>query len=136
MAKTIICSHRITLICAAAAVLGMVALAPLARAETVPSATEASPDIYRVVAEDENYRVIEVTWQPGQRDGWHSHPPSTTYRVTTCELRAFLADGTVREVTREAGSGAARSKPVKKHSIQNRGSEVCRVIITEIKQRQ
>jgi hypothetical protein len=122
------------LICAVATGCGLSAMASLAWAENAPSAAEASPEIYKVVAEDENMRVLEATWQPGQKDAWHSHPPMTAYRVTDCEIRAFLSDGTQREVTRKAGSASARSRVVAKHSVQNRGTGVCRMIITEIKQ--
>lgn len=133
MTKTVRRSQPATLVAVLAALFAAAWQAPPARAAEAPSAAEASPGIYRVVAEDENYRVLEVTWQPGQRDAWHSHPASTTYRVTSCQLRAYLPDGTERDIAVEAGSGAARSKPVANHSLENRGTGICRVVITEIK---
>ena len=36
-----------------------------------------SPDVYKVIAENNNTRVIPATWKPGQRDEWHSHPLGT-----------------------------------------------------------
>ena len=43
-------------------------------ADTAPRSATASPDVYKVLAEDKEMRVILATWQPGQRDQWHAHP--------------------------------------------------------------
>lgn len=50
-----------------------------ALAQGLPRSFEASPDIYKVIAEDTRYRIIAVTWKPGQRDQLHSHPASAVY---------------------------------------------------------
>lgn len=42
----------------------------------------ASPDVYKVIAESNNTRVILATWKPGQRDAWHSHPPAAESHET------------------------------------------------------
>ena len=43
-------------------------------AEVAPRGSEASPDVYKVLAENDQWRVLEATWQPGQEDNMHSHP--------------------------------------------------------------
>lgn len=55
----------------------------------VPLSHEADPDVYRVIAENENFRVIVATWQPGQQDAPHSHPANAAYRLTDCKNRIF-----------------------------------------------
>jgi hypothetical protein len=43
-------------------------------AEDAPRSYVVSPDVYRVIAENETTKVILATWKSGQRDNWHSHP--------------------------------------------------------------
>ena len=54
--------------------LMLLGTAGTAFAQAFPHSLVASPDIYKVIAENAQYRVIEVNWQPGQRDVMHSHP--------------------------------------------------------------
>ncbi len=103
------------------------------RAQEMPGAVEASPEIYGVLAENDMMRVILAVWPPGARDDWHGHPPSSVFYVTNCQVRAFFPDGSQRDLTRIAEKGRARNKPVISHSIQNIGSSECRILMTEIK---
>ena len=50
--------------------------APFALAEDAPPSYIAFPDVYKLVQENEHFRVIEATWQPGQKDVMHSHLPA------------------------------------------------------------
>jgi hypothetical protein len=101
-------------------------------AQTVPHSLVASPDIYKVIAEDEQYRVIEVTWQPGQRDQFHSHPASAVYRLTDCNLRIYGPTGAFRESAGKAGIAVVQ-KPIPSHSMENIGQSVCKLIMFEPK---
>lgn len=103
------------------------------RAQEMPGAVKASPDIYKVLAENEVMRVLLATWQPGDRDTWHGHPPSSVFYVTDCHVRAFFSDGSQRDLQRIGGTGRARNKPVRSHSIQNIGKQECRILMTEVK---
>lgn len=99
----------------------------------VPHSLVASPDIYKVIAEDARYRVIEVTWAPGQRDVQHSHPASAVYYPMDCTLRQFGGDGTVLG-QRDIPAGAALVQgPVPSHAIQNAGTKTCKLIMFEPK---
>ena len=40
-----------------------------------------SPDVYRVLFEDENIKVIEVEHEPGESDDFHGHYPMTWYAI-------------------------------------------------------
>ncbi|MDH5355147.1 MAG: cupin domain-containing protein [Gammaproteobacteria bacterium] len=102
-------------------------------AQDMPTASEASPEIYKVLAENETMRVILGTWQPGERDDWHGHPPSSVFYVTDCHVRLFFPDGSVRDLTRQQGKGRARKKPVKSHRLENIGDKVCQILMTEVK---
>jgi len=115
--------------------IALLAGSPGARAADMPGGPEASPDIYRVIAENDLSRLVLITWQPGQRDNWHGHPPTTVFYLTDCLIRAFFPDGSQRDIERKAGTGRVRAEPVVSHSIQNIGTEVCQMVHTEIKNR-
>ena len=36
---------------------------------------EVSPDIYKVLLDNEDVKVLEVTFEPGQSDNLHDHNP-------------------------------------------------------------
>ena len=55
----------------------------------------AAPDVYKVRAESNRYRLVEGVGKPGQRDAFHSHPAFLYYWVTPCSLRFYMPDGTV-----------------------------------------
>lgn len=102
-------------------------------AQPTPRSPAASPDVYKVVAEDAKYRVIEATWKPGQRDAWHSHgEPSAGYNVTDCSVRLHFPDGKFIDIKSKAGE--ARIGPqVASHSLENTGSADCKLILFEPK---
>ena len=101
-----------------------------ALAQAVPHSTVASPDVYKVLKEDEQYRVISVTWKPGQRDAWHSHPSSGIYYLTPCSLRIHMPDGKSRDFNQWAGAAFVQ-KPVASHSLENIGKTDCNLIMFE-----
>jgi predicted metal-dependent enzyme (double-stranded beta helix superfamily) len=99
----------------------------------VPLSHEADPDVYRVIAENENFRVIVATWQPGQQDAPHSHPANAAYRLTDCKNRIFKLDGSIaREGEVKAGSVVLQD-PVPGHSFKNMSDNVCQTLIVESK---
>lgn len=109
--------------------LGLIALHP-AQAQEVPRSFAASPDIYKVIAQNEQYKVIAVTWKPGQKDVVHSHPASAVYYLTDCTLRVHAQDGTFRDAQPKAGSAVVQA-PIPGHVLENTGSSDCRLIMFE-----
>ncbi len=126
------CWNRLTIWVAITASLAIVA-APGASSQEMPGAHEASPNIYHVLAENEMMRLLLAIWKPGDRDKWHSHPPTAVYYITDCHVRAFFPDGSQRDLQRVGGIGRARDISVTSHSIQNIGSSECRILLVEIK---
>lgn len=114
------------------AVAGL-AMSASAFADEVPDAVTASPDIYKVVAENDALRVVVATWKPGQRDAMHSHPAIGVYALTECKnMRAHLADGRSVDWNVVPGNAAA-NMPVKAHAIENIGDAVCQLVFVETK---
>ena len=122
-------------VAAVALACSVVVGAAVAVGEGAPSAPEASPDVYKVLAENDQFRVIEATWQPGQEDNFHSHPPDrVSIYQTDCQLRLSKPDGSYRDATPKAGKARARSgKPVKSHKAKNIGDDVCIILLVELK---
>jgi hypothetical protein len=76
-----------------------------ALAQTAPPTYQADPGVYKVIFEDQNFRVMEGTWKKGERDKAHSHPvPSVGYALTDCVIRIHQPDGKTRDITNKAGT--------------------------------
>ena len=104
-----------------------------AQAPAVPHALLASPDIYKVIAENDKYRVVEVTWQPGQRDKMHSHPDSAVYYPMECMLRAFGGNGELMGQRLVQPGTAVVQNPIPAHMIENAGTKPCKLVMFEPK---
>jgi hypothetical protein len=49
---------------------------------------KGDPDVYKVIFEDTNFRVLEAMRKAGGHDKPHSHPlPSIVYSVTDCKTK-------------------------------------------------
>ena len=112
--------------------LVLLAFAGTAWAQGAPRSFVASPEVYKVVAQDSQYLVIEATWAPGQRDKPHSHPHFAAYNLTNCNLRSFLPEGIKSDLASQAGSAFVRGS-VESHSVENIGSAACKILFFEPK---
>jgi hypothetical protein len=112
---------------------GGLAIPDSALAQGTPPSYKASPDVYKLVSENDQFRVIMATWKPGQRDAWHSHAgPLTGYRLSDCKQRAYTPDGKSQD--REAKRGEVLYNPViASHSVENIGTADCQILIVERK---
>ena len=113
------------------ALVCMVASAALA--QTAPPTYQGDPSVYKVIFEDQNFRVIEAIRKKGVHDKPHSHPvPSVIYNVTDCNSRLYAADG--KTVDRATKADTAEAVPViASHSAENIGTEDCKQIFVEHK---
>jgi hypothetical protein len=92
------------------------------------------PDDYKVIFEDDNFRVIAATWKAGTTDKPHTHPvPSIAYSLTDCTLKIHNADGSVREIKGKAGEANAVPIVTQAHRAENPGAVDCRAVIVERK---
>ena len=53
---------------------------------------EVSPDVYKVLLENEDVKVLEVTFAPGQSDNMHQHGVMTIYGITGGKLQGTSPD--------------------------------------------
>jgi quercetin dioxygenase-like cupin family protein len=92
----------------------------------------AAPDVYKVRSENDQLRMVDGTWQPGQRDAFHSHPAMGYYWVTGCALRFHLPNGVTRDDTVAIGQAGVQA-PIASHSVENLGKTECRIVMFESK---
>jgi len=114
-----------------AALLASAAVLSPAHAQSAPSAWVASPDVYKVIAETEKFRVISATWQPGQTDNPHSHKATAVYFLDNCNVR--IHDSGKSRDGKPSPGRAVTQKPIREHRFENTGTNVCRMVIVEEK---
>src|SRR5215475_1293119 len=105
----------------------------VAVAQNAPPTHQGDPDVYKVIFEDQNLRVIASTWKKGVRDKVHSHPVSSViYFLTDCSVRIHMPDGKTNDIISKVGT--ANAVPITpSHSAENIGPADCRAIFVERK---
>ena len=93
---------------------------------------EVSPDVYKVLLENEEVKVTEVTFEPGQGDEMHQHGVMSIYGITGGKLQNTSPDGTVREMEVPDGFVGHRNT-VTTHQMKNIGDTTVKVILVEHK---
>ena len=102
-------------------------------AQNAPPTYQGDPDVYKVIFEDQNFRVIASTRKKGVHDKVHGHPiPSAIYCVTDCTTKVYTPDGQTRVNSRKAGTATANQITVS-HSAENIGTEDCHSLFVERK---
>lgn len=115
----------------AATVAATLSCAPVhAQSQPLPRSWVASPDIYRVLAQNDQFKVIAVTWKPGQKDVLHSHPANAVYYLTDCSLRLHAMDGSYRDAQPKAGAAIVQAA-IPGHVLENIGTADCRLVMFE-----
>jgi len=124
-------SRDTTLALGAIAVLYLASSAAVA--QNAPPTFQGDPDVYKVIFEDQNFRVIDTVRKKGVHDKTHGHPlPSVVYGLTDCDTRLYAADGKTTETHRKAGDVSA-VPVIPSHSAENIGPADCHQIFVERK---
>jgi len=91
-------------------------------------AVEAAADNYKLLSEEENVRVIEMTLPPGVIDNEHSHHNEVVYFISGGHLRIYVDDETM-EV--EIPDGHVMHHGPWTHRVENIGTKEVKAIIFE-----
>ncbi len=92
---------------------------------------EVSPDNYRLLLEDGDYRLVEMSLPAGTTDIEHSHPDEMVYFITGGDLRIHVPDGEPVEL--EVADGFAMKHEPWTHRVENIGSTDIKAILFERK---
>ena len=103
-----------------------------AYAQQAPPSYVASPDIFKVIAQDAQTVLILADFKPGQRSNTLSQPARLVYSLTACALRYTTAKGGywVNNFGAERPDSVTADESV---SIENVGSTECKVLIFQSK---
>ncbi len=93
--------------------------------------TIVSPDLYRVVFDNDRVRVLEYRDRPGDRTGAHRHPDSVM--VTLTSFRRRIGAGG-REVEVDLPAGQVRWLDAQEHGGENIGDTPTHSIFVELKE--
>jgi hypothetical protein len=115
------------------AAVGALVLPTSVSAQDAPLSYKASSEVYKLLAENSEFRVVLATWKPGQHDVQHSHSAGVVYRLTDCRARLYGPDGKVLgEGDAKAGSVVLQDA-IGSHSFENIGTSDCQTLLVERK---
>lgn len=102
-------------------------------AADAPLSYKAAPDTYKLLFENDQFRVILQTSKPGARDALHSHSALVTYRLSDCTGRLHFPDGKSTDPTPRKRGSVAYLPAQPSHSFENVGKTDCEGLIVERK---
>ena len=94
-------------------------------------ATKVDSAHYKVEFENDQVRVLRITYGPGEKSVMHEHPEGVVVFLTDTHTRMTYADGTTQESTRKAGQTFSASAV--KHLPENISDKPSEIILIEIK---
>ncbi len=92
---------------------------------------KVSPDIYKVLTDNDDVTVMEITFKPGQSDNMHSHMVHTVYVIQGGKIKLTMPDGTSKEM--EVPSGACMHLGPATHQATNTGETELKLLAVEHK---
>jgi uncharacterized protein (TIGR02246 family) len=93
--------------------------------------TKVDSKHYKVVFENDQVRVVRITYGAGEKSVMHKHPASVAVFLTDNQVTFTLPDGKTVDVTAEKGQ--AIWDPAGKHLPQNTGDQPLEVVLVELK---
>lgn len=90
-----------------------------------------SPDVHKVIFENDAIRVLEVTVKPGDRVPMHTNPENVNYIVKPGTLRLIEPDGSSVDIA--LAERQVIPAPVGRHAVENVGASEVRTICIELK---
>ena len=91
-----------------------------------------APDMYKLKFENERVRVMEVTFQPGQKIAEHSHPDHFVYVIEGGKIQLSHPDGSSMDLDVKVGD--IMWVNAETHWAVNTGDTVVRLLVTELKE--
>jgi quercetin dioxygenase-like cupin family protein len=94
-------------------------------------AVKVAPNVYKVLLENEQVRVLDVMAKPGEKIAMHSHPAYAVYMLSPGKVRFTLPDGKTMEAELKAGSASWHE--AESHAAENVGTTEIRAVVVELK---
>ena len=90
-----------------------------------------SPDVHRILFENDAIRVLEVSVPPGTRVPMHTNPENVNYIIKAGTLRLVEPNGATVDI--ELAERQVIPAPVGRHAVENVGPSEVRTICIELK---
>ena len=123
-------ASRITI---AIALLGVICVTAAAAPARAQDAVKADPKHYKVVLENDQVRVLRITYGPHEKSVTHSHPAGVVVYMTDLQGKMTGSDGKMQDVAQKAGTVAWSAATT--HLPENAGDKAFEVIQVELKTR-
>jgi quercetin dioxygenase-like cupin family protein len=89
------------------------------------------PKHYKVELENEQVRVLRITYGPREKSVMHGHPAAVGICLTDAHVRFTRPDGTTEE--RRVKAGQVLSTPAEEHLPENLGDRPFEILLVELK---
>ena len=90
-----------------------------------------SPQYYKVLIDNDQMRVLEFRFKPGEKEPMHSHPRGFVYSLSEAKLKMSFPDGKSEESVLKTGE--ARWRDAVTHAVENIGTTEAHVVAVELK---
>jgi quercetin dioxygenase-like cupin family protein len=99
--------------------------------DRIDDIVEISPDIHKLLFENDVIRVLEVSVKPGDTVPLHRNPENINYILKPGTLRLSDPDGSSVDI--QLTEGQVIPAPVGQHAVENVGKTEVRTICIELK---
>lgn len=93
--------------------------------------TKVDAKHYKVTFENDQVRILKITYGPKEKSVMHEHPNSIAVFLTDGQVKFNLPDGKSQEVSVKAGQ--SQWSPAGKHLPENVGDKPFEVVLIEMK---
>ncbi len=115
----------------AAALVAVFCFGVLVETASAQDPTKVDARHYKVVFENDQVRVVRITYGPGETSVMHYHPANAAVFLTDAQVRFTLPDGKTIDAT--TVKGQAMWDAGGRHQPQNTGSQPLEVVLVEMK---
>ena len=78
-----------------------------------------SPQYYKVLLDNDEVRVLEFRFKPGEKEPMHSHPRGIVYSLTDAKIKVSFPDGKSEESAIKAGEArCAMPSPTRLRTLE------------------
>ena len=92
---------------------------------------KVDPKHYKVELENDQVRVLRISYGPREKSVMHGHPVSVGVNFTDAHVRFTFPDGKTEEIRFKAGE--VRSYPAGEHLPENLTDKFIEVVFVELK---
>jgi beta-alanine degradation protein BauB len=89
------------------------------------------PDTHKLLVDNDDVRVYEAIYKPGEKAPMHSHPKHIVYVLSGGKITMTGKDG--KKVERTMAAGDVIENPPLIHATENTGDTEVKVLIVELK---